>query len=149
MVVGGLDITDKLIRARQKEPDMFEPGSFRTIRLAPGVKAIIGRLKGEKSTTTQSILFDKAQYTPEQAKAWLKRNNSKFSDAIAMEEEKVAMFELTLQDHLGGHLPPLSERQIFRLLEVAGPADDEEDDDEEDDMPHDEEEYVSNFVKRI
>lgn len=144
MVIGGFDITENKIRARQIDPDRFEKGSFKTIRLASGVKAIVGRLKGEESTTIQSILFDKNRFDEEKADAWLKRNQSKFSDAVVMEEEKVKMFDMDMEEHLDGHLPPLTRNQIMRLLELAGPADDEEDM-----AHHDEEKYVSNFVKRL
>lgn len=40
-----VDETDSSYRYRQKEPGRFQPGSFRTIQLTEGVKAVIGRLK--------------------------------------------------------------------------------------------------------
>ena len=92
MVVGGFDITNLYIRARQREPTEFEKDTFRTIRFAPGIKAIVGRLKGETSTTVQSILFDKKKYTEEQAKEWLVKHKEKFSQAMDFESQKIGLF---------------------------------------------------------
>jgi phage shock protein A len=66
--------------ARVRDPADFEEGSFRTIRLPkskaenPDVFAIIGRLKGETTTTIQAYRFPKDQFTPAEAKTWLKDN---------------------------------------------------------------------------
>ena len=50
-----------------------------------------------------------------------------------LEQQKVALFsEDPLTQHMDCHLPPLSPKQIEKLLELAGPADD---------MPEDTEEY--------
>jgi hypothetical protein len=40
-----LDETGDSFRMRQRDPGDFEAGSFRTITLRPGVKAVIGRRK--------------------------------------------------------------------------------------------------------
>jgi hypothetical protein len=40
-----LDIKPKTYRARQIDPRKFVPGSFKTIILTDGVKAVVGRLK--------------------------------------------------------------------------------------------------------
>jgi len=40
-----VDETSKSFRLRQKEPTEFKPDSFRTISLADGIKAVIGRPK--------------------------------------------------------------------------------------------------------
>lgn len=142
-----LDITDRYIRARQVEPDMFLPNSFKTIRLAPGVKAIIGRKKGETKTSIQSVLFDKKRFTPEKAKVWLDRNSSNFSSAVDLEEQKTSLFAMDLEDHMEGHLPPLTEKQIERLLELAGPADSAEDEEDSEHTPMGV--FSSKFVKRV
>ncbi len=42
---GGIDATEDSIRIRQEDPEKFKPGSFRTIELTNGVKAVIGKLK--------------------------------------------------------------------------------------------------------
>lgn len=133
MVIGGFDITDQYIRARQHEPTEFDSKSFKTIRLTSGIKAIVGKKQGETSTTVQSVIFDKKKFTPEKAKSWLDSHGTKFSDAMNLEQQKVALFsEDPLTQHMDCHLPPLSPKQIEKLLELAGPADD---------MPEDTEEY--------
>lgn len=92
MVIGGFDITDKYIRARQVEPGEFEKGSLRTIRLAPGIKAIVGKKSGASSTTIQSILFDKKKFTEDKAKEWLHKHKEKFSQALDLESKKMELF---------------------------------------------------------
>jgi len=47
---GGVDETENSFRLRQRDPGDFQPGSFRTISLTEGVKAVIGRPKKEKGT---------------------------------------------------------------------------------------------------
>ncbi len=42
-----VDETSTSFRLRQKNPGEFQEGSFRTIELADGVKAVIGKPKGE------------------------------------------------------------------------------------------------------
>lgn len=75
--------------ARVRDPGDFEKGSFRSKTLPKGedgkggVRMIIGRLKGETTTTAQSYRFPADLYTPEEAKAWLKENDVKY---IAFEQ---------------------------------------------------------------
>lgn len=59
--------------ARLVEPERFEPGSMATIPLGEGtgVTAIVGRLKGEETTTRQAIRFDRTRFAPKQAREWL------------------------------------------------------------------------------
>jgi len=76
----GVDVTENYIRIRQKDPGLFEKGSFRTISLKPGVRAVIGKLKGKKSTTIQTLLFDKKKFDVTQARAWVKSNVHKYSE---------------------------------------------------------------------
>jgi len=103
--------------ARVRDPADFEEGSFRTIRLPksdpgkPDVFAIIGRLKGEKTTTIQAYRFPKDQFTPAEAKAWLKANGvtdysfeeaaaaqNKIHDALLQTlDRKVGSFYLTVE----------------------------------------------------
>jgi HK97 family phage prohead protease len=53
----------------------FDQKTFRTINIGDknsGITAIVGRKKGEKTTTVHSYRFDKKKFTPTQAKKWLK-----------------------------------------------------------------------------
>ena len=144
MVVGELVITENKIRARQAEPEQFKKDSFRTIRLASGVKAIVGMKKEEDKNTIQSIMFDNTKYTTSQASVWLDKYKDCFSDALALEEKKAGLFEESLDEkfyeHLEYHIPPLSEDQITRLLEIIGPP-----------LSEDEEEYamINKYVRTV
>jgi hypothetical protein len=44
-----VDETDDSIRLRQRNPDDFKEGSFRTIEVDDGIKAVIGKLKEDKN----------------------------------------------------------------------------------------------------
>jgi len=81
-----VDVTDKYIRIRQRDPDDFEEGSFRTITLSDedGIRAVIGRLKGQDSTTVQSYLFDKEKWTVEEAERWVKEHRERKGMAVKM-----------------------------------------------------------------
>jgi hypothetical protein len=147
MVIGGFDVTDAYIRARQVSPDEFDKKTLRTIRMAPGVKAIVGLKKGEKGTSVQSVLFDKKRFTEDKASSWLKNHSEKFSDAIALEERKTNLFSAGFEEHLEGHLPPLSQAQINRLLDLIG--DDEEDEDDGSEYKELSAEFTSKFLKRL
>ena len=62
--------------ARIRDPGDFQPDSFRRKELPKGgVSMILGRLKGETTMTVQAYRFPKDQYTPVEAKQWLKDND--------------------------------------------------------------------------
>jgi len=69
-----IDVTENSIRIRQRMPGDFEKDSFRTINITDGVQAVIGRLKGEDTTTVQTYIFDREKFTLEQAKEWVKEH---------------------------------------------------------------------------
>jgi len=64
------------IRSGHRNPDEFEKDSLRTITLSEeeGIKAVIGKPKGQDTTEVQSYLFDKDKWTLEKAKAWFKEH---------------------------------------------------------------------------
>jgi HK97 family phage prohead protease len=74
------DVTENYIRLRQRDPGDFQEGSFRTITISAekGIKAVIGKLKGEDTMTVQSYLFDKDKWTVEEARAWVKEHEKAF-----------------------------------------------------------------------
>jgi len=80
----GIDVKENTIRVRQKDPGLFEKGSFRTIPISSGVKAVVGRLKGKKTTTIQTYLFDKKKFNTNTVRAWLKKHKSKYSEEKIM-----------------------------------------------------------------
>ncbi len=61
--------------ARQKDPSLFEEGSFRRKNIADGIDQILGKLKGQNTMTVQTYRFDKNKFSPAQAKQWLKDHN--------------------------------------------------------------------------
>jgi HK97 family phage prohead protease len=73
--------TENEIRHRERDPGDFQEGSFRRIpfkRSKPRVFAVIGHLKGETTTTVQSLRFPKDDgWTMEKAKAWHKDHYKK------------------------------------------------------------------------
>ena len=55
----GIDSTANTFRVRQRPPQDFIPGSFRTIEFRPGVKAVIGTLKkAEKFANLVQFIVD-------------------------------------------------------------------------------------------
>lgn len=59
--------------ARVKDPDLFDPKSFRRKSIAPGIEIIVGKLKnGDGAMVTQAYRFDRSKFTVEQARKWLK-----------------------------------------------------------------------------
>lgn len=81
--------TENTIRIRVKDPGAFQEGSFRTITISKkeGIQAVIGRLKGETSTTVQSYIFDKKKWTMERARKWVAAHKKVL--VILVPEEKV------------------------------------------------------------
>lgn len=71
----------KYIRHRLKDPKLFQEGSFRTIKVKkdkPRVNGVVGKLKGKKVTTLQSLLFPKEDgWTLTKAKEWSKERFKK------------------------------------------------------------------------
>lgn len=86
----GFEETENEVRFRVREPGQFQEDSFRRITLKkdkPRVFATIGKLKGETTTTTQSLAFPKEDdWTIPKAKAWVKDHPDavKFLDMAEM-----------------------------------------------------------------
>jgi hypothetical protein len=72
-----IDVTADTIRIRREDPDDFIKGSFRTITLdkTKNIKAVIGKLKGETTTTIQTIIFPKDAFDTKSAQAWVEEHN--------------------------------------------------------------------------
>lgn len=77
-------ITERYLRYRQIDPNKFEKDSFRTIVISPSkkIKAIVGKLKGKKTTTIQSYLFLKEKWSDKEAQDWLRKHSETFSAII-------------------------------------------------------------------
>jgi len=61
--------------ARVKDPSEFDPTSFKSKDIAPGIRIIVGKIKGgDGSMVTQTYRFDKDKFIPQEAKDWLAKN---------------------------------------------------------------------------
>lgn len=56
----------------------FEEDGFSAKQIERGIRSIIGKLKGKKSTDIQAYRFDKDIYSSAEAKEWLKDNDIKY-----------------------------------------------------------------------
>ena len=77
--------TDKHFRVRVRDPVLFVKSSFRTLDGGRKgfTKRIIGRLKGEKDTTVQAVLFVKKDFGREKARKFaisLSKNMKRIDD---------------------------------------------------------------------
>ena len=87
--------TENQIRHSVRPPDDFEPGSFRTVPLqgVKGVSIIVGRLKGETTSKTQSVRFDKgADWTLAKAKDWMSKHDFASDERQVIEMEDLKKF---------------------------------------------------------
>lgn len=66
---------------RIKDPSLFKKDSFRRIHLAKGLDAIIGRLRGKTTTTTQSLRYKKAVWDAERARKHCNAKGGRFEAA--------------------------------------------------------------------
>ena len=78
--------TEDFIRSGHRDPEEFEPDSVRTVTLSEeeGIKAVIGKPKGEKTTEVVSYLFSKEKgWTLEKAKEWFKARQEKTKESFS------------------------------------------------------------------
>ncbi len=82
------EITKNFIRLRQRDPDEFDKNSFRIITLSESkkIKAVIGKIKGQESTTIQSYLFDREEWSLKEANSWIKKHRGCIEWALSYEE---------------------------------------------------------------
>jgi hypothetical protein len=65
--------------ARVRNPDSFEPDTFRSKELKDGIRLILGKLKGGNgSMVVQAYRFSVDKFTVEQVKKWLEDNKIKY-----------------------------------------------------------------------
>jgi hypothetical protein len=92
------EVTEKYVRIRVRDPDLFATKSFRTIVLSAkeGIHAIVGKLKSDPkgSTVIQNYMFELAKdWTMEKAKAWVEEHKDS-SDALTVDEIKAVLKDL-------------------------------------------------------
>jgi hypothetical protein len=109
--------------ARIKNPDSFEKDSFRRKKIETGISIIIGRLKGETTTTTQAYRFSIKNFTATEAKKWLKDHDIKyisFEPATEGEKENKQGAENMTKDEIFEKLKTLKANADITLIEIAG-----------------------------
>jgi len=79
--------------ARIREPEDFEQNSFRSKKIDTGIRVIIGKLKGETTTTAQSYRFHVDYFTVKKAKKWLKDHDIEYIKFEPAEEQKSALIK--------------------------------------------------------
>ncbi len=115
-----VDITEKFIRIRMKDPGRFQRDSFRTINISvkQGIQAIIGKPINEKSTEIQSYLFAKdKEWTADKARDWVSDHKKTRSELLLDNRVKV-----TASVKLCNHLPNLTmgRKDVDKLETEAG-----------------------------
>lgn len=74
--------------ARVKEPGSFDPKSFKSKEIKPGVRIIMGKLSnGNGSMVAQAYRFSVDKFTVAEAKKWLKDNNISYISFEAAKNE--------------------------------------------------------------
>jgi len=86
------EVTEKYVRIRVRNPDLFVEGSFRTIVLSAeqGIHAVVGKLKSnpEGATVIQNYMFEPAKgWTMEKAQAWVKKHEDEASQEQSEREK--------------------------------------------------------------
>ena len=74
-----VDVTKNFIRVRLIDPGKFQEDSFRVVDIdeEQGIKAVMGKLKGEDKMTVQAYLFDKRKgWTVEKSKKWVQEHQT-------------------------------------------------------------------------
>jgi hypothetical protein len=75
--------------ARVRNPDNFQPDSFRRKTIADGIDVILGKLKGDSAMTVQTYRFDRGKFSPEEARNWLKEHDIKYISFEPASNEQV------------------------------------------------------------
>lgn len=91
----GAEAQERAIKARQNMSFDDIVSTLRTYQ--KGIQFVIGKLKGQTTTTVQSVLFDIEEWTEKEAKAWLKENDFKFGN-VEKGEERLRFKQLETAD---------------------------------------------------
>jgi len=112
-----VETTENYVRVRVRDPGLFEEGSFRTITISAkeGIKAVIGRLKGETSTTIQTYLFDKEKWTVARAKKWVKDHKKDWEGSIEIKVISLNQRITRIRNAFDNQFNPQSEPSVVGL----------------------------------
>jgi len=84
------------VRVRVRQASEFEKGSLRTITLSAkqGIKAVVGRPKGSKTTAIQSYMFDKKQWSEAEAEKWVSEHKKNAeADVLRIERKELSLID--------------------------------------------------------
>lgn len=114
-----VETTENYVRVRVRDVGDFQEGSLRTITISKdkGIKAVIGRLKGETTTTVQAYLFDKDKWSEAEAEAWVREHKEKgMMEICKIDEEKQIVygcFLVPMKEDLQGDI--ISEEDVEKV----------------------------------
>jgi len=76
------EVTEDYIRVKIKDPTTCQKEYFSmiTISRTKGIKAVLGRLKGQTSTIVQSYLFTKERWTEKEAQEWTNEHRGTYEE---------------------------------------------------------------------
>lgn len=92
---------------RVRDPGGFQEDSFRRIQLqkSPPIYAVIGRLKGETTTTVQALRFPKDSWSMAEAKKWVAEHRDSLKSFVELEHRRETLRRLYLQFLARLHAP--------------------------------------------
>ncbi len=120
-------ISDKYWGFRVRNPDDFEKDSFRTIRITDGVNAIVGRLKGQKTMTIQSLRFKTEKFkTEKEVQKWIEehkqlvsKKNKELNEGDKMVENEVEIKEEPIETDTGKEEIKINEETIAEPVSLS------------------------------
>ena len=126
------DETEESYRYRVRPTTGFEDGSFRTIEFQkkPKISAVIGRLKGETTTTLQSLIFSKDDWEKQEALDWIEDHKDELKSK-SFEEEKDEEDEKEVSESVKKALKEMAAQLETLAKQVANKQDKEEDEKED------------------
>jgi HK97 family phage prohead protease len=92
---------------RVRDPGGFQEDSFRRIQLqkSPPIYAVIGRLKGETTTTVQALRFPKDSWSMAEAKKWVADHRDSLKSVVELEQRRETLRRLRM-NHLARQRAP-------------------------------------------
>lgn len=109
--------TNDYYRNRVEDPKSFQKDSFKTIVLSKekGIKAIVGKKKGDSSMTVQSLLFDKEKFTQKEAEKWVKEHSDVSHASLTQDIEYAPYDKLSALPDAVQKLSEVKQRQWMHV----------------------------------
>jgi len=83
-----VEVKEKEIFIRLQSPGKFDKDTFRSMRVkgVEGVRAIVARPKGKKTTEWQSLRFDKEKWSVKEAEKWVRKHKPSADSLVPFEQ---------------------------------------------------------------